>query len=179
MLAVCNPFPSTNILNKRPLKPITEPLDSTECNQIGHLKQCLLALVSLQKSKSIEILASMSASAYISTWRSRLFKMLHSPSTFVREGSLAQWWNLTDSRRKSREATRKELQETTELSNRGISGGQLCFFFFFTVNQTISTSDVFGNLWTLIVHTSYEALCIIRFHWLVTPVSFGHFLEEI
>lgn len=35
----------------------------------------------------------------------------------------------------------------------------------FTLNQTISTSDVFGNLQRLIVHTSYEALRIIRSHW--------------
>lgn len=52
-----------------------------------------------------------------------------------------------------------ELQEI--LSNWRFSEGQLCFY---TANQTISTSDVFGTLQPQIVHTSTEALCIVRSH---------------
>lgn len=64
----------------------------------------------------------------------------------------------------------------TGQSNGSTRGGRL--FFFLTVNQTITTSNVFGNVQAPIVHTSYEALHIIRSHRLVTRVSFGHFLEE-
>lgn len=95
-------------------------------------------------------------------------------------GSWAQWWNMSNISTRQEEkrwSNEERAAGNTGLSNGSTRGGRLLFFFM-TVNQTISTSDVFGNVQAPIVHTSYEALHIIRSHRLVTRVSFGHFLEE-
>lgn len=95
-------------------------------------------------------------------------------------GSWAQWWNMSKistSQEEKRWSNEEGAAGNTGQSNGSTRGGRLLFFFL-TVNQTISTSDVFGSVQAPIVHTSYEALHIIRSHRLVTRVSFGHFLEE-
>lgn len=95
-------------------------------------------------------------------------------------GSWAQWGNMSNISTSQGEkwwSHEERAAGNTGLSNGGTRRGRLLFFFL-TVNQTIFTSDVLGNVQAPIVHTSYEALHIIRSHRLLTRVSFGHFLEE-
>lgn len=94
-------------------------------------------------------------------------------------GSRVQWWNMSNISTSQEEkwwSNEERAAGRTGPSNGSTRGGRLLCFFS-TVNQTISTSDVSGNVQAPIVHTSYEALHIIRSHRLVTRVSFGHFLE--
>lgn len=165
MLAVCKPFPNTNILNKRSLKTIT---DATECNQIGCLNQFS---VSLHCKNQIQLKCSLQCLRQrISAHKGQ--GCLKCPvSLLVLEGRAIKWADEHNGeiratsalvRRKSGEATRKELQEIRDCPTEALAGVG-CFSF----------------LWQLIKqspHLMFLAMCRLR---LFTPVmrrciSSGH-----